>query len=106
MDRCPHMQRRRPTVGIGDVRGAVERGEQRALALDGGTVKLRIKPGSQSGSRHRVKEKGVTRTTAKGPVTGSLIVTVDVVVPTELNDAQRTAVEAFAAASTVSGGQE
>ena len=75
-------------------------------ALDGGTVKLRIKPGSQSGSRHRVKEKGVTRTTAKGPVTGSRIVTVDVVVPTELNDAQRTAVEAFAAASTVSGGQE
>lgn len=75
-------------------------------ALDGGTVKLRIKPGSQSGSRHRVKEKGVTRTAAKGPVTGSLIVTVDVVVPTELNDAQRTAVEAFAAASTVSGGQE
>ena len=75
-------------------------------ALDGGTVKLRIKPGTQPGSRHRVKEKGVTRTTSKGTVTGSLIVTVDVVVPTELNDAQRAAVEAFAAASTVGGEQE
>jgi len=74
--------------------------------LDGGTVKLRIKPGTQSGSRHRVKGKGVTRTTSKGSATGSLIVTVDVVVPTELNDAQRAAVEAFAAASTVSVEQE
>ena len=75
-------------------------------ALDGGTVKLRIKPGTQPGSRHRVKDKGVSRTTSKGTVTGSLIVTVDVVVPTELNDAQRAAVEAFAAASTVGGEQE
>lgn len=75
-------------------------------ALDGGTVTLRIKPGTQPGSRHRVKEKGVARTTSKGTVTGSLIVTVDVVVPTELNDAQRAAVEAFAAASTVGGEQE
>ena len=63
--------------------------------LDGGTVTLRIKPGTQSGSRHRVKGKGVTRTTSKGATTGSLIVTVDVVVPTELNDAQRAAVEAL-----------
>ncbi len=73
--------------------------------LDGGTVKLRIKPGTQSGSRHRVKGKGISRTTSKGTVTGNLIVTVEVVVPTRLNDAQRAAVEAFAAASTVSGEQ-
>jgi molecular chaperone DnaJ len=75
-------------------------------ALDGETVKLRIKPGTQPGSRHRVKKKGIARTTSKGTVTGNLIVTVDVVVPTELNDAQRVAVEAFAAASTVGGEQE
>ena len=74
--------------------------------LGGGTVKLRIKPGTQPGSRHRVKGKGITRTTSKGTVTGNLIVTVEVAVPTELNDAQRAAVEAFAAATTVGGEQE
>ena len=74
--------------------------------LDGGTVKLRIKPGTQPGSRHRVKGKGITRTTSKGTVTGNLIVTVDVVVPTELSAAQRAAVEAFAAATTVGGDEE
>jgi len=74
--------------------------------LDGGTVTLRIKPGTQSGSRHRVKEKGVSRTTPSGNRSGNLIVTVDVVVPTELNDAQRAAVEAFAAATTVDADQE
>lgn len=74
--------------------------------LDGGTVKLRIKPGTQPGSRHRVKGKGVTRTTSKGPVTGNLIVTIDLVVPTELNEAQRAAVEALAAATTVTSDQE
>jgi molecular chaperone DnaJ len=66
--------------------------------LDGARVTLRLRPGTQSGSRHRVKGKGIT--TAKA--TGDLIVTVDVQVPTELDDAQRAAVEALAAATTVS----
>ncbi len=74
--------------------------------LDGGEVTLRIKPGTQSGSRHRVKGKGIVRTTKRGTTTGNLIVTIEVVVPTELNDAQRAAVEAFAAATTVGAGQE
>ncbi len=65
--------------------------------IDGSSVTLRIKPGTQNGSRHRVKGKGVT--TAKR--SGDLIVTVDVVVPTDLNDEQRTAVEQLAAATTV-----
>lgn len=69
--------------------------------LNGDPVTLRIKPGTQSGSRHRVKDKGIERTTKSGMKHGHLIVTVDVVVPSELNDAQRAAVEAFAAASTV-----
>jgi molecular chaperone DnaJ len=66
--------------------------------LDGERVMLRLKPGTPSGSRHRVKGKGIT--TKKG--TGDLIVTVEVDVPRELTDEQRTAVEALVAATTVS----
>jgi len=71
--------------------------------MRGGPVKLRIKPGTQSGSRHRVKDKGIERSTKSGSIRGHLIVTVDVTVPMELNDAQRAAVEAFAAATMASG---
>jgi molecular chaperone DnaJ len=66
--------------------------------LDGAKVSLRLKPGTQPGSRHRVKGKGIS--TAKA--TGDLIVTVDVQVPSRLSDAERAAVEALAAATTVS----
>jgi molecular chaperone DnaJ len=66
--------------------------------LDGPTVMLRLRPGTQSGSRHRVKGKGIS--TSKS--TGDLIVTVDVQVPHHLNEQQRAAVEALAAATTVS----
>ncbi len=70
--------------------------------LDGPTVKLRIKPGTQSGSRHRVKGKGITtRSKRSGTTTGDLIVTIDVAVPTELTDAERAAIEQLAAATTV-----
>ncbi|WP_040492779.1 molecular chaperone DnaJ [Ilumatobacter nonamiensis] len=81
---------------------AVLGGEISVPTLDGGDVTLRIKPGTQSGSRHRVKGKGIAR---RGN-SGNLIVTVEVDVPTELNDAQRAAVEAFAAATTVDAEQE
>ena len=64
--------------------------------LSGERVTLRVKPGTQSGTRHRVKGRGIE--TAKHH--GDLIVTVDVVVPTDLNDEQRAAVEALAAATT------
>lgn len=66
--------------------------------LDGSLVKLRLKPGTQSGSRHRIKGKGITA--AKS--TGDLIVTVDVVVPTKLNEQQQQAVNDLAAATTES----
>ncbi len=69
--------------------------------LNGAPVTLRIKAGTQPGSRHRVKGKGIERTTSAGVKRGNLIVTVDVVVPTELTDAQRAAIEALAEASTV-----
>src|SRR5215218_3341882 len=70
-------------------------GEVTVPTLDGAPVKLRIKPGTQSGSRHRVKGKGIP--TKKS--TGDLIVTVDVVVPTRLSDAEREAIEQLAAAT-------
>lgn len=66
--------------------------------LDGPPVTLRLKPGTQSGSRHRVKGKGIVGRHA----TGDLIVTVEVQVPSELDPAQRAAIEALAAATTVS----
>jgi molecular chaperone DnaJ len=70
-------------------------GDIQVPTLDEQTVTLRLKPGTQTGSRHRVRGKGIA--TAKH--TGDLIVTTDLTVPTHLNDAQRAAVEAFAAAS-------
>jgi len=60
--------------------------------LDGSHVALRLKPGTQSGSRHRIKGRGIA--TAKR--TGDLIVTVAVAVPTHLTDAERAAIEALA----------
>lgn len=66
--------------------------------LDGQRVTLRLKHGTQTGSRHRVKGKGVD--TPKH--TGDLIVTVDVQVPHSLNPEQTEAIQALAAATTVS----
>ena len=53
---------------------------------------LRLRPGTQPGSRHRVKGRGIT--TEKK--TGDLIVTVDIIVPTSLTNQQREALLAFA----------
>jgi molecular chaperone DnaJ len=70
--------------------------------LDGSPVTLRLKPGTQSGSRHRVKGKGISTSSKRtGTSTGDLIVTVEVDVPTVLTDEQRAAVEQLAAATTV-----
>jgi molecular chaperone DnaJ len=69
--------------------------------LDGSPVTLRLRPGTPSGSRHRVKGKGIERQGRKGSAGGDLIVTVDVQVPTQLNDAERAAIEQLAAATTV-----
>ncbi|GGK57083.1 DnaJ C-terminal domain-containing protein [Ornithinimicrobium pekingense] len=57
--------------------------------LDGGTVKVRIAPGTPSGRVLRVKGRGIE--TSKG--TGDLLVRVQVVVPQRLSDAAREAVE-------------
>jgi molecular chaperone DnaJ len=50
-----------------------------------------LKPGTQSGSRHRVKGKGI----ANSKTEGDLIVTVEVSVPTDLNKEEQAAVEAL-----------
>ena len=73
-------------------------GDIEVPTLDGARVTLRLRAGTQSGSRHRVKGKGLTTT----KVSGDLIVTTDVQVPTHLTPEQRAALEALAAATTVS----
>ena len=70
-------------------------GDIEVPTLDGPTVTLRLRPGTQTGSRHRVKGKGI----ATSKAAGDLIVTTDIQVPTHLDDEQRAAIEAFAAAS-------
>jgi molecular chaperone DnaJ len=59
--------------------------------LEGSTVKLRLRSGTQPGSKHRVKGKGISTTKA----TGDLIVTVDVVVPAKPTAEEIEAVEAL-----------
>lgn len=66
--------------------------------LDGPRVTVRIKPGTASGTRHRVRGKGI-ETAARH---GDLIVTVEVNVPTSLTAQQRAAVEALVAATPTS----
>jgi molecular chaperone DnaJ len=63
--------------------------------LDGGSVRLRVPPGTRSGRTFRVKGRGVQ--SKKGA--GDLLVTVEVAVPQKLSDAQRKAVEALATAT-------
>jgi len=67
--------------------------------LEGDTVMLRLRAGTQPGSRHRVKGRGITSNKSQG----DLIVTVDVVVPTSLTDQQREALLAFAQAEGTNG---
>lgn len=62
--------------------------------LDGKPVTLKIPAGTPTGKVFRVKGRGV----ATKKVTGDLLVTVQVDVPTKLNDEQRDALEAMAAA--------
>lgn len=57
--------------------------------LDGGSVRMKVPGGTPSGRVLRAKGKGIA--TAKA--TGDLLVTVEVAVPTELDDATRAAVE-------------
>lgn len=64
--------------------------------LDGDKVTLRIKPGTQSGTRHRVKGRGIRSSKAHG----DLIVTVDVVVPTSPSEDEKRVIEELARVTT------
>jgi molecular chaperone DnaJ len=66
--------------------------------LDGGRVTVRVPPGTASGAKLRVRGRGLELASGQG----DLIVAVEVAVPSSLNDDQRRAVEALAAATTVS----
>ena len=70
---------------------AVLGGSVEVPVLEGDPVRLRLKPGTQAGSRHRVKSRGISTQRDSG----DLIVTVDIDVPARLTDEQRTAVEAL-----------
>jgi hypothetical protein len=61
----------------------------------GEPVSIKVPAGTPSGKVMRVKGRGVET----GKATGDLLVTIEVVVPTELSDDERTAVEALAAAA-------
>jgi molecular chaperone DnaJ len=63
--------------------------------LDGGSVTIRVPPGTRSGRTFRVRGRGVVTPRTKG----DLLVTVEIDVPRELNDEQRRAIEALAAAT-------
>ena len=62
--------------------------------LDGSTTKVRIKPGTQSGTVMRLRGKGV----AASSRTGDMLVTIEVAVPRKLSDEAKRALEAFDAA--------
>ncbi|WP_114560154.1 molecular chaperone DnaJ [Desertihabitans aurantiacus] len=64
--------------------------------LQGQTVRLRLPAGTPSGRTLRVRGKGVRRNDG---TLGDLLVTVDVVVPTELDDTARAALQAFVEAA-------
>jgi len=69
--------------------------EVRVPAPDGTKVKLKIPAGTQDGRTFRIRGRGAPH--LKGGGTGDLKVKVHVVVPKELTQAQRSALETFAA---------
>jgi molecular chaperone DnaJ len=63
----------------------------------GGSVKIKIPPGTQSAKRFRLKDKGIT--SVNGRSKGDQYVTVNVEVPSKLSAEQRELLEKFAAIS-------
>ena len=63
-----------------------------------GKVTLKVPPGTQSGKVLRVRGRGVPGGSGRnGAKAGDLLVKVEVVVPSELTDEQRAALESLAA---------
>lgn len=61
--------------------------------VDGENVTIRVPPGTRSGRTFRVRGRGVVTQRSKG----DLLVTVEVAVPLNMSDSERTALEAYAA---------
>lgn len=64
----------------------------RVPTLNGSVVTIRIPPGTQTGRVFRVRGRG-------GSDGADLLVTVEVMIPTDLSDEQRAAIESLAAAT-------
>ncbi len=60
--------------------------------VDGDAVTIRVPPGTRSGRTFRVRGRGVVNARSKG----DLLVTVEVAVPQNMTDAERTALQAYA----------
>ena len=73
-----------------------------AVATLDGPVTVRVSPGTASGTTLRVRGKGVPASGSHAA--GDLLVTVDVLIPKDLTDEQRAAVEALA--KTLAGAKE
>ena len=73
--------------------------EVQVPTIDGGSVRVKVPPGTPSGRTLRVRGRGITA--SKGA--GDLLVTIQVMVPRRLSDDARAAVEAFAAATAADG---
>lgn len=74
-------------------------GEVEVPRPDGGTVKIRLQPGTQSGKRVRVRGAGAPspkKARDGGAVAGDLVVRIRVMVPEKLNRREREILEVFA----------
>ena len=67
-----------------------------------GPVTVRVPPGTASGKTLRVRGRGVSAGVSKNGKPGDLLVKIEVSVPTNLTDEQRSAVENLAAVSDAS----
>jgi molecular chaperone DnaJ len=76
---------------------AVAGADIRVPTLEGERVTLRLRPGAQPGSKHRVKGKGIV--TSKG--TGDLIVHIDLAVPADPSPEELVAVEGLREVTTL-----
>jgi molecular chaperone DnaJ len=72
-------------------------GEVAVPTLNGSRVTLKVPAGTPGGRAFRVRGRGVTR---RDGTKGDLLATIEVAVPTELDDAAREALQAYAAATS------
>jgi molecular chaperone DnaJ len=77
--------------------------EIKVPTIDGGPVTLRIPAGTPNGRVLRVRGRGATK---KDGTKGDLLVSVDVQVPAELDDASRAAVSAYRDARAANGDED